>query len=106
MEIKAFKLNNGEEVIAEVTGRGKGVTNIKNPVLLQRTESGDIQMVGWFQMSGGDSDGNEQSNRKFPFKNSHVFIEERPISKIDEIYEQQFGAGLVTPSQKIITPVK
>lgn len=105
MEVRAFKLNNGEEVIAEVTKRSKGVTRIKNPVILHRTETGDIQMVGWFQMSGGNSEGNEQTNRNFPFKNDHIFLEEAPIEKIVEIYEQQFGAGIVKPTQKIITGV-
>jgi len=106
MDIKAYKLKSGEEIVAEETDRTGKTVFIKNPITLVRlAPEAPPSMVSWFQVGTGSCEGNEQSNRNFELDRDNILLDSPAIQNVSEVYEQQFGAGILKPTQKIITSV-
>jgi hypothetical protein len=97
MDVKAFKLRSGEEVISEVTETKKAGKHmrytIENPIAPSANG-----LSPWFPFS---------ADRKFELQDSDLFFPpSEPHPEILELYNQQFGTILTPPNTNKIVSIK
>ena len=102
-------MRTGEEITCEIVSREDDVISIKNPIMLiqipdPQTGQPKTQMVGWFQTScGEEKSDNEIKDRNFKLTPDMYFVEGEPMNYIKDSYNNEFGAGIVIPDQKIVS---
>lgn len=104
--IKCIRLISGEDVIAEFADDPENATGsvvLKNPVQIavipSRTQ-GTGPNFGFmpFPITSNERD----FNKKITIKLEHILFFSEPAEDFVTQYNQVFGAGLVTPTKKII----
>jgi hypothetical protein len=112
MKIRAFKLVDGEEVIAELLGDEPfdneyfGIYyKIKNPIFLtqgkpqQQGQPPQLQMNAWFQISQDNDD------REFSLPVSRLMMPPCEIvESLEESYRKSFSAIVEATPKKILVP--
>jgi len=99
MNVKAFKLISGEEIVAEVVEQTETTLKVKNPlaIMLTRAQTGDLN-VGFVPFAPYLG-----NNPEIEFKLDNL----QYLNEVDEQMESQynsiFGAGIVTPPKQLIT---
>ena len=93
MNVKIFKLVNGEEVISEFSD-GEGVTVFTNPAKLITipTEDGGVGMalMPWCVYS---------DQEEYSIRNDHIIISTDPPAELYDEYNDKFGPGVYDPSK-------
>jgi len=94
--IKFFKLNCGDEFVAEVIPNEDvaGVVNVKNPVMFAPSPQGTMMMPAFF--------GADETCVSLP-EEAIMFITNPHVTAINA-YDKQYGTGLVLPDEKVSVP--
>ena len=80
MIVKTFKLNSGEEILAEVLNEDSDVITIIRPVTLSDSDNGDVSLVPWlFSVN---------LNLEISFEKSKVFLISNAASSFVKSYNQ------------------
>lgn len=98
MNVKAFKLISGEELVAEVVEENDGVFKIKNPlaIMLSKAPSGDLN-VGFVPFAPYLG---KEPELELKLENLQF------VNEVDEQMETQYNSifsGIVTPPKQLIT---
>lgn len=102
MDVKLFKLVNGQEVIAEFEGETESNYMIINPVILaqQQDENGQVQL-GFAPWIFGKE---QQEKSSYPLNKATVATHVDPLDEIVSGYKQQFDPNaIIEPDNNIIT---
>ena len=102
MDILAFKLITGEDVIAEVESQSETEWVLTNPVgitVVRNKQSGEPQ-VGF---SPFPLHGEQKKDNTIAFSKKHVVYSYVPGEDFITNYDQIFGAGIIVPNKKLIT---
>lgn len=101
MDIQAFKLNGGDEFVAELVETTETTYEIRNPQMLVQTAPQQMSFMPWFAMSATA----QSMDRSFSIPKGLVMFHEDAIDNIKSQYDKVFGVGLVTPANDIIAGV-
>ena len=103
MNIKAFKLSTGEEVLAEVIC-DTDVYVLKNPVGIAVVRGRDgTPNVGYVGFAPFPLHAEQVSGSELTIDKSHVVYYYIPSEDFVSNYDQLFGTGLVLPPKTLIT---
>lgn len=88
MTVKVFRMINGEEVIAKVTGETEACYDVKSPanIMLQPTESGamGVGIAPYMPYATGD----------VTIRKNAIAAEATPDIKMENEYNRVFGSGI------------
>jgi hypothetical protein len=95
-DVKAFKLVNGEELVAEIVTETETTIEFKNPLacVMQRGEQGPmLGFMPWMQAADGP----------FTINRDKIITIAEVAQEVKNGYNQIFGAGIVVPPKQLIT---
>ena len=94
MEVKVFKMTNGEEFMAEVVSVSddEAVVSVKHPVVLVMNAQGNHEFTPWIATT---------TQTDFDIDVVDVRFMENVVTELDGAYKQMFGA-IVIPSSTIL----
>ena len=95
MDVRVFKLTNGEEFIAEVAEVNEEGVDFKHPVVLVSDGVGGHSFTPWIATA---------KQTEFWIKSGDIRFMEEAVDELDEAYTSMFGAksAIVVPDSKII----
>lgn len=100
INLKLFKLINGNEVLAEVSNETDTHVTLKNPVrvvVMPSKTSAQTPTVGfapWAEFS---------DEKEFTMHKAHVIVSMVPVQEFVNQYNTMFG-GIIAPTSKLIVP--
>lgn len=101
MDIKLLKLVSGEEVLCEITDRGKNSVSCKNPCLILPTKEGQLAIIPWMPYSK-IGDGVEIGNVQIMFQTD---VMEDMVTEYERIFSKVYTATPAeTQALKLVTP--
>lgn len=95
MEVRVFKLNNGEEFLAELVDANDEGVDVKHPVILVSDGSGGHSFTPWISTT---------SQTDFWLPATDIRFMEESVAELDEAYKNLFGekSAILTPSTNIL----
>jgi hypothetical protein len=97
MQIKLFRMQNGEEVVAELVGETDDTYDISNPIVMVPGRDGTIGFAPWAPLLAEDV-------KVLTIRASYVVYVSVPNAQVVENYEQIFSPIIKpTSAGKIIT---
>ena len=100
MNIKAFKLVTGEEILGEVTNISETFT-IKNPVGITIHRGADGKPAVGFAPFPIHAE--QKTDATIDIHTQHVVYSYEPAQEYVDNYNQIFGAGIILPNKTLIT---
>ena len=94
-EVKLFRLNSGEEVLAKVLETTSSDWTIKTPAIILPMGNGKLGLAPWLPYCDTD-------NMTIRFK-AVAFVVTPKTALVNE-YSSSFGSGLVTPDREVEAP--
>ena len=89
--IKLFRLQTGEQVVAEVLETCETATILKNPILLVPDQEGNVSFVPWAPMAEKDVE--------VELFSRHIVYATTPAEELQNNYEEIFST-IITPGKK------
>ena len=89
--IKLFRLQSGEQVVAEVLGISETATIVKNPIALVPDQEGNVSFVPWAPMAEKDVEVEVYSR--------NIVYVTTPAEELQKNYEEIFSP-IITPGKK------
>jgi hypothetical protein len=100
MDIKAFRLITGEDIIAEVVANKGDWWDLKNPVQLAMLPSQADPTKNTFGFVPYPS---YTEAKEIRFNDQHIIFVIDPAEEFKAQYDRIFGAGIIMPSSKVIS---
>ena len=91
MNIKLFRLQTGETVVADVTIYGEQVVALVNPILLVPDQEGNVSFVPWAPMAEKDKD--------VEVYIQNIVYTATPAEELVQNYKEIFSP-IITPEKK------
>ena len=101
MDIKLFKLINGEEVLGELESESETEYVLSNPVGIAIVRGKDGQPNVGFAPFPLHAE--QKTGQTIAFSKKNVVYSYTPAEEFINNYNQIFGAGIVLPNKQIIT---
>jgi hypothetical protein len=95
MNVKVFRLNSGEEVIARFEEKEK-TTILKDPAVLVPMGQGQIGMMPWMMYT--------KAAKGIEIPNNYIAFTIEPLDELKGQYDSGLNKGIVTPSKSVEKP--
>jgi hypothetical protein len=95
MNVKLFRLNSGEEIIARFEEQQEFWV-LKDPAILVPVGNGNIGLMPWLMYS--------KASKGISIPKSFVPFTVEPLDELKEQYDASLNKGLVTPSKSVEKP--
>ena len=92
MNVKLFRLNSGEEIMARFTENDDTFT-LKDPAVLIPMERGQIGIMPWLMYTKASSG--------LEIKKSFIAFSVEPVDELKEQYDATLNKGIVAPSKSV-----
>ena len=89
--IKLFRLQSGEQVIAEILGVSETVTMVKNPIVLVPDQEGNVSFMPWAPMA--------EKEVEVEVYSRHIVYMTTPAVELQKNHEEIFSP-IITPGKK------
>ena len=89
--IKLFRLQSGEQVVAEILSETELKTTVKNPIILVPDQEGNVSFMPWCPMA-------EKDVEVEVYSRSIVYVT-TPAAELQKNYEEIFSP-IITPGKK------
>lgn len=93
MNVKVFRLNSGEEVLARFEEKEKSVI-LKDPAILVPVGQGQIGLMPWMMYT--------KASKGIELPNSFIAFTVEPLEELKTQYDSSLNKGIVAPSAKAI----
>jgi hypothetical protein len=92
MNVKVFRLNSGEEVLARFEETDSGVI-LKDPAILVPVGQGQIGLMPWMMYT--------KAAKGVTIPQSFIAFTVEPLEELKSQYDASLNKGLVTPSKSV-----
>ena len=95
MNVKVFRLNSGEEILARFEEQDNSIV-LKDPAILVPMQRGQIGLMPWMMYT--------KAAKGVTIPKSFIAFTVEPLEELKEQYDSSLNQGIVTPTNKLDPP--
>lgn len=93
MNVKVFRLNSGEEILARFEEKDGSII-LKDPAILIPVGEGQIGLMPWMMYT--------KASKGVTIPNTFIAFTVEPLEELKSQYDSSLNKGIVTPSNKTV----